>query len=448
MVSRCGLVRRIPTRADLKKHYNNRGFYSLSFNQRISQIAVTLVLFWGVSLPSMAVSQDLDQGLTSALRATLMYHPAVKGKQAELEAQNYLLDSAKAGRYPTLSLQANNLDDEFNRGSVRVQQPLYTFGKISNAIDQAEAGFTAKQWGLLQVQRQLMEETAVTYAKVEGINQRQQVANDNVLQHQALFQRIERRQQGSLATAADVQLAQSRLLQARVQRQTIGGERLVALSELQSLTQVYVVTDSAVDPLLAVLPALPEVERVALDNSADLQVKRQRLKVAQLQIEKQKAAAMPNIYFQVDHDVGDSQINAERTRYGVNFTASFDGLGFASRGQVKSAVARSNAAKYDLDTSLNEVKRRVNMLMLNRSVQHDAVRSQGHVVDSMSATLASFTRQYQSGHKTWVEVLNTQRELTQQRLLLVQLQNDWLILSLRVATLIGSFDQLAGIQAL
>jgi outer membrane protein, adhesin transport system len=418
------------------------------FSQRIPQILFALALACGSTLSSVAVGQDFDQGLVSALRATLNFHPAIKGKQAELDAQNYLLNSARAGRYPSLSLQANNLDDEFNRGSVRLQQPLWTFGKISGAIRQAEAGLSAEQWELLQVQRQLMEETAVTYAKIEGINQRQQVANNNVAEHQALFQRIERRRQGSLATAADVQLAQSRLLQARVQRQTIGGERLVALSELQSLTQVYVITDMPVDPLLAQLPALQEVERVALDNSADLQVKRQRLKVAELQIEAQKAAAKPNIYFQVDHDVGDSQINTERTRYGVNFIASFDGLGLASRGQVKSAVARSNAAKYDLDTSLNEVKRRVTMLMLNRNVQQVAVRSQGQVVDSMSASLASFTRQYQSGLKTWVEVLNTQRELTQQRLLLAQLQNDWLILSLRVATLIGSFDQLAGIQAL
>jgi len=393
-------------------------------------------------------SSAVDQGLVFALQATLTYHPAIKGKQAELDAQSYTVDSAKAGRYPTLSLQANNLNDELNQGSVRLQQPLWTFGKINNAIQRAEANYTAEQWALLQVQRQLIEQTAVTYARVQGIKAREQVADENVTQHEQLFQRIQRRQKGLLDTEADVMLARSRLVQARVQRQNIRGELLVALSELQSLTQIFVAADSPVDEQLAELPTVQKVELLALDNSADLQLKRERLKVAELAIKQEKSALKPNLYLQVDHDVGDSQINTQRTRYGINFVANYEGLGFTGRGQVKIAVARSNAARYDVDATLNDVKQRVSMLMLNRKVQQDSLQSQREVVDSIGETLASFMRQYQSGRKTWVEVLNTQRELTQQRLQLSQIHNDWLILSLRVATLIGNLDQQTDRQAL
>ena len=331
---------------------------------------------------------------------------------------------------------------------MRLQQPLWTFGKINNAIQRAEANYTAEQWALLQVQRQLIEQTAVTYARVQGIKAREQVADENVTQHEQLFQRIQRRQQGLLDTEADVMLARSRLVQARVQRQNIRGELLVALSELQSLTQIFVAADSPVDEQLAELPTVQKVELLALDNSADLQLKRERLKVAELAIKQEKSASKPNLYLQVDHDVGDSQINTQRTRYGINFVASYEGLGFTGRGQVKIAVARSNAARYDVDATLNDVKQRVSMLMLNRKVQQDSLESQREVVDSIGETLASFMRQYQSGRKTWVEVLNTQRELTQQRLQLSQIHNDWLILSLRVATLIGNLDQQTDRQAL
>ncbi|WJG09308.1 TolC family protein [Aliiglaciecola sp. LCG003] len=410
------------------------------------KVLLLILLVW--STLSAAAEQDMQQGLITALRATLNHHPLVKSKQSELDAQHYRVDSAKAGRYPTLSLQANNLDNEYDRGVLRLQQPVWTFGKISSAIDLAEAGFTAQQLELLQVQRQLMEETAVVYAKIEGINQRGLVADDNVEQHQTLFQRIERRQKGSLATEADVKLAHSRLLQAQVQRQSIGGELLVALSELQGLTQIYVTTDTPVDPLLAELPSAQQAQTRAINNSADLELKRQRWNVAKLEIQKEKVASTPNIYFQVDHDIGSSQLNQDRTRYGLNFVANFDGMGFTSRGQVKSAIARSEAAKFDLYATKSDVKRRVSILMLNRKVQEDSIVSQREVVESLSATMASFVRQYQSGHKTWVEVLNTQRELTQQRIQLTQIENDWLILSLRVATLIGKLDQLAGINTL
>ena len=422
------------------------------FKWQILPKLLVLIFLGSSGLPLMAAekisSSAVDQGLVFALQATLTYHPAIKGKQAELDAQSYTVDSAKAGRYPTLSLQANNLNDELNQGSVRLQQPLWTFGKINNAIQRAEANYTAEQWALLQVQRQLIEQTAVTYARVQGIKAREQVADENVTQHEQLFQRIQRRQKGLLDTEADVMLARSRLVQARVQRQNIRGELLVALSELQSLTQIFVAADSPVDEQLAELPTVQKVELLALDNSADLQLKRERLKVAELAIKQEKSALKPNLYLQVDHDVGDSQINTQRTRYGINFVANYEGLGFTGRGQVKIAVARSNAARYDVDATLNDVKQRVSMLMLNRKVQQDSLQSQREVVDSIGETLASFMRQYQSGRKTWVEVLNTQRELTQQRLQLSQIHNDWLILSLRVATLIGNLDQQTDRQAL
>ena len=422
------------------------------FKWQILPKLLVLIFLGSSGLPLMAAekisSSAVDQGLVFALQATLTYHPAIKGKQAELDAQSYTVDSAKAGRYPTLSLQANNLNDELNQGSVRLQQPLWTFGKINNAIQRAEANYTAEQWALLQVQRQLIEQTAVTYARVQGIKAREQVADENITQHEQLFQRIQRRQQGLLDTEADVMLARSRLVQARVQRQNIRGELLVALSELQSLTQIFVAADSPVDEQLAELPTVQKVELLALDNSADLQLKRERLKVAELAIKQEKSALKPNLYLQVDHDVGDSQINTQRTRYGINFVANYEGLGFTGRGQVKIAVARSNAARYDVDATLNDVKQRVSMLMLNRKVQQDSLQSQREVVDSIGETLASFMRQYQSGRKTWVEVLNTQRELTQQRLQLSQIHNDWLILSLRVATLIGNLDQQTDRQAL
>jgi adhesin transport system outer membrane protein len=424
----------------------------LFFKWQILPKLLVLIFLGSSGLPLMAAekisSSAVDQGLVFALQATLTYHPALKGKQAELDAQSYTVDSAKAGRYPTLSLQANNLNDEFNQGSVRLQQPLWTFGKISSAIEQAEAKFSAQQWELLQVQRQLIEETAVTYARVQGIKAREQVASDDISQHKQFFQRIQRRQQGLLDSEADVMLARSRLIQARVQRDNIRGELLVTLSELQSLTQIYVGADSPVDAQLAELPDLPQVEHFALSNSADLQLKRERLEVAKLAIKQEKAASKPNLYLQVDHDVGDSLINTQRTRYGVNFVASYEGFGLRSRGQVKTAVARSNAAKYELDATINGVKRQVSMLMLNRQVLQNSIQSQRQVVDSLTDTLASFMRQYQSGRKSWMEVLNTQRELTQQRLQLSQIQNNWLILSLRVATMIGNLDQQTDRQAL
>lgn len=48
----------------------------------------------------------MEISLRQALAATLTHHPAISGKRAEVEAKKYASDSARAQRYPTLSLQA------------------------------------------------------------------------------------------------------------------------------------------------------------------------------------------------------------------------------------------------------------------------------------------------------------------------------------------------------
>jgi adhesin transport system outer membrane protein len=83
--------------------------------------------------------------------------------------------------------------------------------------------------------------------------------------------------------------------------------------------------------------------------------------------------------------------------------------------------------------------------MANRRVQNNLKYSQGLTVEALEATMASFLRQYETGRKSWVEVLNTQRELTQTRLLFSQIKSEWLSLSLKVAAITGSLDEPAGL---
>ena len=124
------------------------------------------------------------------------------------------------------------------------------------------------------------------------------------------------------------------------------------------------------------------------------------------------------------------------------------GLGLVSRGRVKGAIARLDAAEHEIDSARNDVRRRVSTLMLNRQVQIKLEQFQGEALESVEATMASFLRQYETGRKSWLEVLNIQRELADLGLQLAQIRSDWLVLSLRVAAVTSGLDELAGIDSL
>ncbi len=394
------------------------------------------------------VISENPSGLVAALQSVIKLHPAIKSQRSKVDALEYSISAAKSGRYPSLSAQANNVNEEMDRGTLQIKQPLWAFGKIDSAIEAAKANWSVEKWMLLQVQRQYIEETAVAYAKLLGIHQQQAVAELNIIEHEKLYQRIQHRQQGQLASVADVNLANSRLIQAQSRLDRIRGEWLSALAELQALTQVLVNADQSVDEALISLPAMEEVEKLAIENSADLQVKREQAVAVSITVKQERVAATPTVYFQVDHEALDQVDNRlNRTQSGLAIEASLGGAGFTTLNRVRGAEAKLESAQYDIDAAINDIKRRVQTLMLGLQIQNNLGKSQTETILVVEETLASFMRQYDTGRKSWIDLLNTQRELTELRYQQVQIDNDRLILSLRVAALIGNLDKMAGIEA-
>ncbi len=406
---------------------------------------------------AIPIAAEGAEGLALALRTALTHNPSIKAGYADLEEKRYAISSAKGSRFPTLSGQAHSDRDRFPQATIAVRQPLWAFGKIDTPIDQAQADFNAQLWGLRLIERGLIEDTAVAYAVISGIRQRAEVAANNVAEHESLHRRIERRYKGKLASRVDVGLSRSRLIQARSQGERIEGEKLVAFAQLEALTQIPVETEIPVDPRRTVLPPTPEVEALALENSADLHFQRLKLEVVRFDIKREKIASLPTLsarfeqHFvsaRFEQDFVDQGNGVRDTRYGLVIEGSVEGLGLVSLGRVRGATARLKAAKHQVDATHNEVRRRVNTLMINRTVQQRLNRSQGAALEAVEATRSSFLRQYENGRKTWLELLNIQREVAALSFDLAQIQNDELILSLRVAAFTGGLDQLAGIEAL
>ena len=85
-------------------------------------------------------------------------------------------------------------------------------------------------------------------------------------------------------------------------------------------------------------------------------------------------------------------------------------------------------------------------LQRNRELQAELIQVQGDSLTELEAVLGSYQRQYAAGTKSWLDVLNIQRELSEQQLQLVQAQSDWVIYSLQLAALTGGLDALVSLN--
>jgi outer membrane protein, adhesin transport system len=113
---------------------------------------------------------------------------------------------------------------------------------------------------------------------------------------------------------------------------------------------------------------------------------------------------------------------------------------------VQSSGARIGAAKRNVESARNDVRRQVQGLLVDLHSQQLVLNSNELLVTSTGKTLDSFMRQYDAGRKTWVDVLNIQRELSEARINLEQTRSALLTTKLRLAVQRGQLDMLAGVK--
>ena len=412
-------------------------------------LAVIGCLVWNCVQPLSAEELPIGTevpatGIVLALQSTLRSHPSLRGKLAEREAKLASADGARALRYPSLSTQWS-VQNQSQPGSLRARQPIWAFGRIESSIAHADADAQVETADLLRVQRQLIDQAAAAYVRAHGARLRAVVAAENLEQLRLLHARIQRREQGLLASAADVSLSRSRLTQAQAQLDRLQTELQLAETELEALAQTRVDSGEPVPEMISALGgalALDELlARAALDH-ADLRLKEQRVQLALAEVEKERLSAMPGVYLQADRSFNSTTALNNSTTYGVVLEAGLDNLGQVTSGKVRGAQARHEAALADRDTTLTEVQRSLKSLHLQRETQRQLIASQRQSVGELLSLLGSYQRQYEAGYKSWLEVLNMQRELTDQRLQQVQAETDWLQYSLRIAAQLGLLDSL------
>lgn len=393
-------------------------------------------------------------GLISALRATLSNHPAIAGKQAELEASNFQVGDAHSQRLPSISLntsygedvRAGYEEDEYaNPTTLRIRQPVWAFGRISNSIDAAEASQGVEQADLARVRRELLTETAQAYAAVLSARARVEVAQQNVGELSVLREQIQRRAAGQLASDADTRLADTRLTQAQILVSRYHGEVDIAQNHLQMLTQAPIAAKTHIASGLVQFTDDNAFATQVMENSTDIKVRERGVAEARARVDQTRTAAMPTLYLQAEQFYDQPALRDEH-QISVVLEAQLDGLGFSTRNRSGAASARQLAAEQDLRLSRLQLQRDTQRLQRQRKLMQDIVIAQRNAVADLEDLLSSYQRQYESGTKSWLEVMNIQRELNTERLLLADSESELQSYSLELLGLAGELDILAGLE--
>lgn len=376
---------------------------------------------------------------TQILQAALDSHPLVQGRRSAQAAAQSDREGADWQRFPTLSVEANTLNSGI--GVLRLEQPLWTGGRITSGIDAASGRLDAAGAALDETSQELA--LRVIAGTTEALRQqvRQQHSLAGVKEHEKLLAMIQRRVKQEVSPLADQRLAESRLLAATNELSVITQAFNNALAQLSQLTgqPVTAITERGLSEAGAPASldtALPQV----LAHSPTLRRLGYEEVTAEADIAAKRSVYMPQLALRLENNVNQSfdgrGQNSESRAMLV--LSAHPGAGLSAQSGVSAAIARRDAARLAREAAERDIRERValdwNELLAARLRLINALQARTMSIE----VFESYARQYTTGRKTWIDVLNAVREATQSELAADDAYTQVLASSLRLRALSGT----------
>ena len=379
-------------------------------NRNLLLIQVFLTLFFS---PLNALSSEpADLTLRQLLEIAADKHPSVLQARTQAQAAGFDIESARWGRFPTVSTQLRS-DTNLNQSLTKVEQPLWTGGKLTSRIALSEANLLAAQAGVREAEFNALTQVATAFFEALRLEHRLQSAALNVTEHERLVGLIKRRTEAEISPLADATLAQARLQQAVSERIQIKKQLDASMTTLAQWTVFLNGPIKAPVDIPFTQPAQSELLERAIAHSAQRKRLLAQIESAEAQIKVSKAQVWPTVVAGFQRTWG-GVVPAGYDRNKGYLSLEFQsGAGLSSLTGVQAAVSRKDAASYELETLERNLSAQVVATLSEFQALESQLEPSKALLAGTTEIVESYLRQYQLGRKNWLDVLNAQREKTQ-----------------------------------
>ncbi len=370
-----------------------------------------------VAIAPVAAPPGIPPALLEAAATATESYPSIRNAEAELRASRTDLRSAHWLRFPSVQVEALALrggkpgyDDPFTANIVG-EQPIYNFGKLDGTIDRARATMLMRVAALDQTAQQVAIQVSDAFYNLALAARRTAVLESGLEQHRALLQTIQNRVRQEVSPQADLDLAMSRTAQLQQDLEQAKAARSSALAQLVQLVGTNSQDFGMVPEYDAVTmhPSDQGAMARALNCDPGLARLRGEVLIAQADVRVARGAIMPEVVGQV------SQNEITGTRVGIVLRAQ-TGNGLSKLTDAEAARTRVDAALFNVATAEREVREQLQLDFVNNRSARE--RAAANTQASMTSQLVteSYKRQFITGRRTWLDVMNASREATNSKL--------------------------------
>lgn len=397
--------------------------------------------------------QAYAEPLSDVIREVTETHPDVRVQQSGLKSARQQLNIAHHQYLPTPSVsieqvQASATDSQY-RGDPRVavlrlQQPLWTGGRLAAGVGKAEAGVAVRESALEETRQQLAQATVQSWGDWCAAQARLGAIERNLTLHRELQTRVKRRVKEGASAPSESIMTEGRVAQVTALLQTHKGQAQVARAKLYQLLgkslqmpdcrwkALPVDNNTDMDSLLAqTLEASPVLARL-----------RAQVNQTQHELDERKADLWPEVFVRAEHQRGNfstaASSNTNRLFVGLN---SRFGAGLSTGQQIESAVQRKQAAEQELEGGQRKVAEQLQTLWIQLQDVRLRLPAMEQLFNANVTTQEAWDRQFLAGRKSWLDVMNAARELMQSEMELADARVNRQSLQLRLDLMVQGLDK-------
>lgn len=419
---------------------------------------------------ALAASFVQAQTLPQAMQQALDVHPEIQAGVNNRLAADYQLKAAQGGYLPKVDLlggygregtdntttragSGSNDWETLNRGesSLRLQQMVFDGFATSSEVGRQQATVNSRAYSLLGTS----ERTALTVAQVylDVLTRREfvQLAEDNLRNHERIFDQIRLRTERGVGRTADRDQAEARLAQAR--NNLITEQTNLADAQVNYLSAVGQMPDQLERPapFMAMLPAdLNEARQQMLENSPILRSAESDIVAAEKQYDTAKSTFYPRFDAELgrsaDNDI-DGQ-NGHSNEWQAMLRMRFNlYAGGSNKADLESKAYQSNQA---LDIRNNALRVLNEELGLAWNAQNNAnaqVPIAQKYVDYSTSVRSAYQQQFSLGERTLLDLLDSENELFNASRRLAEIKNIQLFTQYRIKATMGELLKSQGVVA-
>lgn len=398
--------------------------------------AVPVPTQWQGSGATTAKPQDLSQWwqlfgdvqMTGLIEQALQANPSVQTAQAALRQARAQLDGQEAARIPNVngsfdrSRSWEGGDNGKNNYAARVSASWEPdlWGRQANAVQAGEANVQAAVASLEGAHVSLAAEVALNYMELRSLQNRLQIAQNNLGIQRENQQITEWRMQAGLATALDAEQAKSSTAQTAAQIPALEASLAKTRHALAVLTgQVPGALDEALTPVKALpvaqAPLALSLPADTLRQRPDVRAQEQKVIAAVANLSSQERANFPSLRLSGSLGVSALTLGAlSGATVAQSIAAALSAPIFdagANRAQIRSQEAAVEMARINYRSTVLNALQEVEDALAQLKGDQDRLAQLQIAEQAASYAQLLATQRYSSGLVDFQTVLDTQRTL-------------------------------------